>query len=51
MRTSRAGFKKTFTAAAVSLLAGAALAQEASDNAKNELPTVVVNATGPAPIC
>ncbi|MFX6357513.1 TonB-dependent receptor plug domain-containing protein, partial [Acinetobacter baumannii] len=24
---------------------GAALAQEASDNAKNELPTVVVNAT------
>lgn len=45
MRTSRAGFKKTFTAAAVSLLAGAALAQEASDNAKNELPTVVVNAT------
>jgi iron complex outermembrane receptor protein len=50
MRPNRAGYaKKTVTAAAVSLLASTAFAQEATttdkDAARNELPTVTVSAT------
>ena len=53
MRSTRAAFaQKTVTAAAAGLLASAAFAQQQDaaaekdkDNAKNELPTVIVNAT------